>query len=250
MNPVQFPRLFVVAAVATLIIATPSEAQRRRTVRHPTAKVAIAASEVTGTILDNATGKPVVNARVAAGGKSDTTDAQGKFRIRNLTGFGSFTLQVSRSGYATRTVPLTLADKQDVTVRLEPGLTARVRKVDGTTYDYDFDSIRFGFAVVFSGYQGGESDDFCKPDGTAVTLDRSEFKRITGPATLVTHAPCCTTSYPLLKINAELKSGEITDLYFKDACDGYANVDLSGRAHVSGEVMYTLFTDIAEVTFP
>lgn len=250
MKSVRSRRLFVVALALTVLASLPSQAQRRRTVRHPAAKVTVSVSEVTGTVTDSVTGRPVISAHVTAGNRSDTTDSQGKFRLRNVSGFNSLVLEVTRTGYATQSFPLSAEAKQDFTIRLVPGSTVRVRKLDGTTYDLDFDSVRFGFAVPFSTYQAAEYDEFCKTNGTSATIDRSEFRRITGPATLVSYAPCCTNANPLLKVQGELKNGETTELYFKDSCDGYSNIDISGRDHVSAEVVYIVFTDIAEVTFP
>ena len=65
----------------------------------------------------------------------------------------------------------------------------------------------------------------------------------------VMEAACCGT-HEAEKINVELKSGEITDLYFVDTCNGIPSIDLIGRNHATGRLEYTAFTGIAEVVFP
>lgn len=248
MHLTHLRRLLCVALVAACVVAVPSEAaSKRRSVRKTPVQGSFTA-DITGTVLDNVTGQPVVNARVHAGRVSKTTDEAGKFEIKGLAGAGSITLEVTRSGYVTKTEQVTGNGAHDVTIRVDPLPTVAVRKLDGTTVQLDSDSIRFGYPIPFSGYREAEFEDFCKPDGTAVEIDRSQISRFNGPATAAQFAPCCPTE--TLKINITLKTGVTTDVYFVDACNGFPNIDIFGIEHLSGKAEYIAFTQVAEVVFP
>lgn len=250
MHPDFARRILTAALVATVFLAVPSHADRRRAVDPPTAGGKLIAEQISGTVLDEVTGLPVIGARVHAGNRSDTTDSLGKFSLKNVTSYHSlFAVETSRSGYATRIVNLNTGGTQVLTVRVQPAPTVHVRKADNVTYDIDFDSITFGYPVVFSGYNAATFEDFCRANGTAIVVDRSEIHRIVGPATLVTQASCCAARQ-VLKVNVELKSGETTDLFFTDSCLGVSSIDLIARNHVTGKVEYTPFTAISEIVFP
>lgn len=251
MHPDIARRFLTAALVATVFLAVPSHASgRRRSVTPPTAGNKLTADQISGTVLDDVTSQPVVGMRVHVGDRSDATDSAGKFLVKNITGYhGLIIVEATRSGYTTKTLNLTTGGNQVLTIRVQPLPTVHVRKTDNTTFETDFDSIMFGYPVVFIGYNSAPFEEFCKPNGTAVTIDRSEIRRIFGPATLVTQASCCTERQ-VLRINAELKSGETTDLYFVDTCNGIASIDFIGRNHINGKVEYTPFTAIAEIVFP
>jgi hypothetical protein len=248
MHLTQLRRLLCVALVATCIATVPSEAAgKRRSVRKTPAQGQFTA-DITGTVIDNVTGQPVVSARVHAGRISKTTDAAGKFEIKGLAGAGSIEVEVSRSGYATATQQVSSGGAHDLTFRVNPLPTVTVRRLDGSSVQLDYDSVRFGYPIPFSGYREAEFEDFCKPDGTAVEIDRSQISRFNGPATAAQFAPCCATE--TLKINITLKTGETMDVYFVDACNGFPNVDIFGIEHATGKADYTAFTQVQEVVFP
>lgn len=246
MNSVNSFR-FAVAVLALLLTPMSAEAAGKRRavgVNPPPLNATIS-----GTVLDNVTGQPVRSAKVTAGEKSDTTDAAGKYLIRNVVADGSgITVKAERSGYASKTATLTAGGAQTVDFRLDPTPTVTVRTTDGVTRQLDFESIRFGYTLPFAGYVDAEHENFCKPDGTAIEVDKSQMKRLIGPATSVQATACCTQTN-VLRIRLELKSGEATDVHFVDTCQGYA-VDLIGRNHVTGKYEYMRFTDVAEVVFP
>ncbi|HEV7766065.1 MAG TPA: hypothetical protein VGQ76_13760 [Thermoanaerobaculia bacterium] len=252
MHPDFARRVVVTAAlVATVFVVLPSEASgRRRAVAPPTAGGQLTAPEINGTVLDDVTNSPVVGLRVRAGNRTDTTDSAGAFKIKNITSYhGVIVIETLRSGYAPKTQNLTTGGTQTVNIRVQPLPTVRVRKVNNTSFDLDFDSLEFGYPVVFSGYNAATYDEFCKPSGTKVTIDRADIRKITGPATMVGQASCCSERN-VLKVNAELKTGETTDLFFMDTCSGIPSIDLIGRNHVTGKIEYTPFTQVAEITFP
>lgn len=254
MHAIHPRRLLTVVLIATAALATaPSYAQgRRRAAAHPTALGKITSPKISGTVLDDVTGQPVVFVRVRVGDRVDTTDSAGKFEVKNVSGFGgSIVVEAARTGYTAKTVQLTTGGEQVVNLRLLPQPTVRVKKTDNTTLDLDADSIEFGYPVVFSGYNTASFEEFCKPNGTAVTVNRSDIKRVNGAATKVVQAACCGDKQ-VEKINVELKTGEITDLYFVDTCNNgtVTSIDLIGRDHISGKLVYTAFTTISEVVFP
>ena len=243
-------RLLCVALVATCIAAVPAEAAGKRRSVRKTPVTGQLTADISGTILDAATGQPVVAARVEAGESSKQTDSTGKFTLKGVTIVGStINVKVSRSGYTTSTLQLNGGGPHNLSIRLSPLPTVTVRKTDNTTVQLDSDTIRFGYSIPFSGYRDAEFEEFCKADGSPITIDRAQISRITGPATTTRHAPCCG-SVDTVKINVTLKTGENMDVYFVDACNGFPNVELLGRDHTTAKAQYIPFSSIAEVVFP
>lgn len=245
MNPLKSLHWKSAVAIALLVAAVPMDAQKRRAVQHPAPAGPTVEVTVTGTVLDAVTNAPVVFAEVRLGDKSARTDSRGKFSITNKI-HGTAPLTVSRSGYVAGQESIT--GNRDVTLRLQPTPTIRLRMVNGQEYDIDFESAEFGYVPPFGSYVKSESEQFCRPGGTAETISRASIRRITGPAVSESHAPCCPNN-PLLKINATLKSGETTPLYFAESCDGY-RIDFIGRNHTTGSFVFAKFTEIAEIVFP
>lgn len=249
MHLIQLRRLLSVALVATCFAALPSEAaSKRRSVRVSPAPVQLTA-EITGTIRDSVTNEPVVSAKVQVGDNSKLTDNAGKYTLRNVQASGNIVVEISRSGYVTQTQTITSGGNHTLDARLVPLPTVSVRKTDNTTLQLDSDTIRFGYSIPFSGYRDAEFEEFCKADGTTVSIDRSEISRITGPATTVRFTPCCPNA-DTVKVNVTLKNGQTMDAYFVDACNGFPNIELLGRDHKTAKAQYIPFTAIAEIIFP
>ena len=246
----DFHKIFraAVAMLALIVVTVSLHADRRRAVKHNPAPPEIVAT-VSGTVLDSATGQPVRHAEVTIGSKSDRTDSAGKYRIRNVSVFAvTMDVVVERSGYQSKTMAITTSGEHVVDFRLVSLPTVSVKTTDAVTRQIDFETIRFGYTLPFAGYVAAESEDFCKPDGTAIVVDRSEMKKITGPATKADVSACCTEGQ-VLEVRLELKTNEVTDVTFVDSCNGY-NIDLIGRNHTTGEYEYLHFTDITEIVFP
>jgi hypothetical protein len=201
---------------------------------------------ITGTVLDDVTGLPVRNAIVNAT-FSGATDANGKFRLRNVTAFGSVQVKVERTGYVTATKTLKINETPDLTFRMTPTQTVSVRRTNGTTVALDIESVRFGHSALFSGYV--QIHEVCKQDGTHMPLDFTKMSRVTGPGTVVSSGPCCTDA-EIARISLTLKSNETFDMYFIDSCGDTNKPDFSGRDHVSGNFVYIAITNIAEIVFP
>ena len=252
MHPDKLRRLLSLALAASFLVAVPSFASgKRRAAAHPSAGGHITAALISGVVIDNVTGAPVIAARVEGGGDSDITDKDGKFDLKNLESFqGRLDIDVSRSGYTTkRTTYTTSGNQTGVTIRVVPTATVRVRRIDNSTFDLDTESILFGYPIAFSGYRSAEFEEFCHSNGVAATIYANQIKRITGPAVEVNNAACCPNG-PTLKVNVELKTGEKMDMFFVDACNGFSNIDLIGREHVNAKFQYIPFAQIAEVIFP
>ena len=243
----KLPR-FSVLVLLTLLFAIPAAAQKHRAVRKSPPEGQQITLTINGTVLDATTNAPVSSVEVRAGSKLSYSGADGKFRVKDVLGFGSVKVTFERSGYVLKTETITSGGTQDLTFRLTPTPTVRVRKTNNTTFDLDSESVKFGYVLTFGGYAEATFDEFCKPDGSQVTLDRAQMKKITGPATKVAQSNCCENP-ELMKINVQLKTNETFDAVFKDSCFGY-RVDLIGREHVSGNFAYIPFFDIAEVVFP
>jgi hypothetical protein len=245
--------MFTVALIATVAFAIPSYAAgRRRAVSHPSAANKLTSPKISGTVVDDVTGQPVIFATVRVGDRVDITDNAGKYQVKNVSSFGGkIIVEATRSGYATRSQQLTTGGEHVVNLRMQPLPTVRVKKTDNTIIELDADSIEFGYPVLFSGYTAAAFEEFCKPNGTAITVNRTDIRRVNGVATKSVQSACCGTN-EIEKINVELKTGEVTDLYFIDTCNNgtVTSIDLIGRNHTTGRTEYTAFSSISEVIFP
>lgn len=250
MNPVSSRRFLSLFLALCLFSTLSAHAAKRRAVAHPSpAGDLITSALITGVVLDDTTGVPIASARLSIGAKSDVTAADGKFSAKNVSGYGFISVEATRSGYLPASTKLTTSGDHQVTLRMTPTPTVHARKTDGTTYNLDFESLEFGYAVPFSGYRQYQYEEFCK-NGVNVQIDRSEIKQINGPATVVTGAPCCPTK-DVLKVNLELKTGENVDVYFIDSCEaGVTRIDLIARDHTQGQFVYLPFSELSEVVFP
>lgn len=245
MNPLKSLNWKSAVAIVLMIAAVPVFAQKRRAVRHPAPAGPGTSVAITGTVLDAVTNQPVINAEIRLGNRTGHSDRNGKFRVTSVI-HGSATVTAGRSGY-TEAAEQVSGDRE-ITFRLQPTPTVRLRLVNGDVHDIDFESVEFGYVPTFGSYVKGPSEDFCRPGGTPIVLDRSQISRFTGPAVSESHSACCPGS-PVQKINVRLKTGENTALYFADSCSGNT-VDFIGRDHQSGNFVFAKFSNIAEVIFP
>ncbi|HKR65944.1 MAG TPA: hypothetical protein VJZ00_19590 [Thermoanaerobaculia bacterium] len=252
MNPATLRRFFSLALVLVSFAGLSAEpAGKRRAVAHPgPAGDKVTIDLLKGTVIDDVTGAPIPSMRLTIGTKSDVTGPNGTFQAKDVFGYGSIIVEATRSGYVTKTEHLTTSGNQTITLRMTPTPTVRVRKTDNSTVDVDFESLEFGYAVPFSGYTQAPFEEFCK-NGASVKIDRSEIRRITGPATVVEGGATCCPGKSVLRVNVELKSGEKTDVFFLDSCEaGITRIDLIARHHTQGGLQYIPFQEISEVVFP
>ena len=240
------PRWKFVAAALALVLTLPLAAEKRRSVRHPSPGNSINV-KIKGTVLDATTNNPVPFAEITVADQGTFADRLGKFTIQaTVSGIGNVT--VGRSGYNTQTQQVSTAGDHDLTFRLTPKPTVRLRLTNGTTHDIDFETVEFGYVPPFGSYVKSASEDFCRANGEKVTIDRTQMKRITGPAVSEQASACC--AHALAKMNVELKNGTTAVMYFMDTCDAQYSVDFIGRDHATGDFVYAKTTNIAEIVFP
>ncbi|HEX6640474.1 MAG TPA: carboxypeptidase regulatory-like domain-containing protein, partial [Thermoanaerobaculia bacterium] len=141
MHPDYARRLLSAALVATVLFVIPAEAAgRRRAVTPPTAGNLLTADEISGTVIDDVTNQPVASVKVKVGNRTDTTDAEGKFKVKNVASYhGLIVVEASRSGYTTVHQELHESGNQVLALRAHPGPTVHVRKPSGEQFDIDFD---------------------------------------------------------------------------------------------------------------
>lgn len=251
MNHAILRRLPALALLAALFAATASEAAtfKRRAVAHRPLPGQFT-KDVSGTVLDAVTGRPVIAMTVTIGTRSVATNANGQFEIAKAAGAGTMVVEFSRSGYVFHTVSLTAASNGALgNVHIAPTKTATVRRTNGTTLELDMESLKFGYAVPFTGYLADEFDEFCKTtDTTKNTINRSQMAKLTGPAQTVPAGNCCTGNADRMTLT--LKSGEVMEVLFLDTCQERYTVDIIGRDHVTGQFVYLPVREIAEVVFP
>lgn len=248
MNQATLRRISAFALLVTVFAAAPSYA-KRRAVAHRSRPVSFTKT-VSGTVLDAATGQPVISLSVTIGTRLDITDNQGKFQINNAVGAGQMEVHFDRSGYQSRIIRLNPGDSGVLgVVMLTPTPTATLRKTDGTVLQLDVESMKFGYGVPFSGYREDTFDEFCVlADSTKKNIDRLQMAKLTGPAQITPAGGCCTGNAE--KVNLTLKNGEVLDVVFMDTCQEIYKIDVGARNHTTGQFVYTPVRDIAEIVFP
>ncbi len=249
MNPAKSRRNLLAALAAVVLIAVPSHADKRRSVGVRSPGTPFSMEVLSGTVVDAGTGLPVIGATVYGGNRVDVTDANGRFDLKALSGFGSVTLQVERSGYAPFTSQFKPGDATPVALRVTATPTVTIRKTNGENLIVDMESLLFGYPVPFSGYRDSESDDFCTLDGHKLYIHRAQMARLVGPAIMVAGGACCTAG-DAAKMTLTLKSGQTMDVLFTDTCEDRYKVDIGARLHAAGTFVHVPITDIAEVVFP
>src|SRR5438067_8658987 len=242
MTLVSRSRLLVVLVLTTLTAIPMTAATTKRRAVGPLPDVTI-----TGTVTDSTTGQPVRGVEIWNGNKrSQATGDDGKYSI---TLPANRSTQIIAKYFAFQSLSKTIVPTQGLTVdfSLAPNPAVTVKTTNGDTFVLDLGTTQFGYVIVFSGYVRDDNANFCKPDGTAWAPNKSEFKRITGPGTMVNFTPCCASG-PVLTVNVEMKSGEKTAAYFVDSCNTN-EPDLIGRERSTGNFRYLPFKDIAQVDF-
>ncbi len=240
------------AAAAILITLLPLGAQTVR--RHAAAPPSGITVTLTGIISDATNGQPLANAQVstAGGPPSAFTGPDGKYTLKIPKNINT-AVTASQFAFNSSTVPVFGREGATANFSLtpKPVVTVKLTAPDANkkdTYILDIDSSQFAYLIPFSGYARSDNGNFCKDDGTSITPNKKDIKRVIGPATSATVGACCTLG-PVMKATLEMKSGETLTVYFNDSCFGN-EVDFLGREKSSGVYQYFRFTDIAEVDFP
>lgn len=210
-------------------------------------------------IVDAASGRAVVDAEVSSGGRSARTDVNGSFTL--LVPLGRPTsLAIRRTGYEVLVVVITaqpspgavisppIAPAPPAPLALTPRAPATITLTGGVRKLVDDDSIQFGYVLPFASPIATEAANFCRADGTAFSVHRSEIRSLTGPAIGMANKPCCPTGN-IMRVTVLLKTGESSSLFFADSCAGYEIV-IVARERESGAFVYLNVQTIEEVLFP
>ncbi len=216
---------------------------RRRAVAPPVAGPAI---PVIGVVKDASNGLPVQLATASYGDQTAHTNANGEFTLNLPTGSPA-TVSIQHPGFLpfSKAVTAQSGVKVNLAITGQPSVT--IKTTTGTTYIVDIGTSQFAYAMPFSSYVPTDNANFCTPDGSAFTPNKTEFRKIVGPATPSALASCCEGA--VLTANVEMKSGTATPVFFKDSCHG-TEVDFYGREKSTGTYRFLKFTDIAEIDFP
>jgi len=248
-------RRSAIAGAAIVVALFPLAAQsagRHRAVAPPS-NITVT---LNGIITDASNGQPLANAQVSAEGrKSAVTDSTGAYTIK-ITKNLNVAVTADQFAYNPQTTVVFGAEGAHANFALTPKATVTVKltKPQGDpgkekdTYVLDVDSSQFAYLIPFSGYIRSDAGNFCKDDGTSITPDKHDIKRILGPAVPADNAGCCKLG-PVMKAQLELKTGASFPVYFNDSCFGN-EVDFLGREKSSGQYQYFRFADIAEIDFP
>jgi hypothetical protein len=242
--------VFAAILAAALPLAAQQSTIRHRAAAPPTIGPTIT---LTGVISDATNGQPLANARVTAEGhQSAFTDASGVYHIDISSGHNTaVTAEQFAFNPQTRSVLAQSGATLNFALTPKPVVTVKLTSPQGNpakdTYVLDIDSAKFAYLIPFSGYVSGDLGNFCKDDGTTITPDKKDIRRVIGPAVQVDKASCC--KFPIYKATLELKTGETFPVYFNDSCLGN-EVDFLGREKSTGVFQYFRFSDITEVDFP
>ncbi|HXH39411.1 MAG TPA: carboxypeptidase-like regulatory domain-containing protein [Thermoanaerobaculia bacterium] len=234
----------VVLIASTACAQTPQP--RHHAVTPPPAPVGGPTTQVIGVVKDASNGVPVQLATASSGDQSSPTNANGEFFLNLPTGV-PVTVTVLHPGFLPFQKAITpqAGGRYDFALTEQPSVT--VKLTSGVTYIVDIGSAQFAYALPLSSYVTSANENFCKPDGSAFTPTKFEFTKIIGPATESPLPVCCDGG--LLAATAQFKSGETTQVFFKDSCH-FTEIDFGGRDKATGLYRWAKFTDVAEIDFP
>jgi hypothetical protein len=238
-------RISLCILIALAAIPAVAQTPRRRAVS-PAAATG-ATTKVVVTVKDSSNGIPVSSATVTYAGQTPFTNANGQVTLDLPIGKPAV-VSVSHPAYVafTQTITAQAGGTYDLILTEKPSVTIKLKS--GETHVVDIGTAQFANAGLFSTPIRTDNANFCKEDGTEFTPDKSEFKRILGPA-VPENAPQCCQSGNVMSANVEMKSGASLKVFFRDTCSG-ADADFVGREKATGQYQYFRFTDIAEVDFP
>jgi len=239
-------RISACALAALMAIPAVAQTTRHRAVA-PTVQTG-PETQVIITAKDAANGIPVESGAVTYAGKVLNTGPNGQFAINLPVGKPAL-ITIEHPAFLpfSQTVTAQVGGRYDVTLTEKPSVTIKL-KTDIVPRVVDIGTAQFSYAPAFSSNINTDKANFCKEDGTDFMPDKTEFSRITGPATPA-NAPQCCQFGSVLSANAEMKTGANLHVYFKDNCSGN-EIYFVGREKSTGHYQYYKFTDINEIDFP
>jgi hypothetical protein len=237
------------ACALAALMAIPAVAQT--TTRHRAVSPAAPTGPTTQVIItakDASNGIPVESGTVTYAGQVLNTGPNGQFAITLPIGKPSL-IGIEHPAFLpfSQTITAQAGGRYDVTLTGKPSVTIKL-KTDVVPRIVDIGTAQFSNAPAFSSNINTDKANFCKEDGSDFTPDKTEFTRITGPATPA-NAPQCCQFGSVLSANVEMKTAGNFRVYFKDNCSGN-EVYFVGREKSTGHYQYYRFTDINEIDFP
>jgi hypothetical protein len=198
-------------------------------------------------VKDSSNGVPVPSATITYAGQTLTADSKGQVALDLPIGKPAVVVVAHPAFDAfTQTITAQAGGTYDLNLTAKPSVTIKLKS--GETHVVDIGTAQFANVAIFSSPIRTDNANFCKQDGTEFTPDKSEFKRILGPAVPENAAQCCQSG-SVTSTNVEMKSGANLKVYFKDTCSGN-EADFVGREKATGQYQYFRFTDITEIDFP
>jgi hypothetical protein len=196
----------------------------------------------------DAAGVPAENGKLTIGDKTYQLNTFGQLQIALPVGSPT-TFSITHPAFLpfTQTITAQPGGKFDLTLTTKPSVT--IKTVNNETHVVDIGTAQFAYQITFGSSVASDKANFCLPDGSSLTPDKTELSRIVGPVTTVSSTACCPVgSGNVLAANIELKSGVKEQVYFKDSCGNEA--DFLGREKSTGRYYYVRINDIAEIDFP
>lgn len=215
-------------------------------VRKRTSRGEGATAQLTGIVVDEASGVPVFDATVSAARKSVRAGSDGRFQLTGLPA-GSTVVTVSRWGYEDKTQTIDLqrgGNEARITMKSRPSVT--LVKKGGPTYVLDYDGAGIASRGPLSGNVMLSPVDFCLGNGEVRNVEKADIKSFRASANPFDKSKCCPDSSGTV-VTVTLRSGESFDGLVRD-CHYYA-VDFIGRNRADGQAVYVPMAEVDSVVF-
>lgn len=241
-QPIRYALMLLTLLFA--LSATDALAQRHRIVGRSTA----GDSQLTGVVVDAESGQPLSEAKIRIADEIAVSGADGRFTVKGLA-TGSFTMTVEHWAHVPLQEIITIEEGQNSrTVALTPKPLARFVTKAGATHPVDPDSIRFGYAVAFVGWQAFERLELCTPSGDLVTIAVAEMSSVSFPGQRTEASECCSLS-PGTIARVTRKDGAVVEGTIRSSCSGY-EIFAIGRNRETGAFDTIAVLDLERVELP
>jgi hypothetical protein len=215
-------------------------------VRKRTSRFDASTAQVTGVVVDEASGIPVFDAIVSAARKSVRAGADGRFQLSGLPS-GATVFTISRWGYDDKTQTINLqqgANDARITLKSRPNVT--LVKKGGPSYVLDYDAAGIASRGPLSGNVLLEPIDFCLGNGEVRNVEKKDLKSIRASSSAFDKTKCCPDSTGTV-VTVTLRSGESFEGLVRD-CIYYA-VDFIGRNRADGKAVYLPMAEVESAIF-
>lgn len=199
----------------------------------------------TGRVTDSVTGGPAPNVRVDAGGISVLTDANGYFNFTSLPA-GPVTATFTRFGLVDTTRSAQLVKGYNVlNVPMQGKPTMRLTDTLGHVHVLDRETSHFYSIFALLGYQQLDSFNFCRSDGSRVSLYETDLALVTGPGQIVS-ASCCAGNGT--QVTVTTRAADTMTVNFADCT--YYHVVFRGNNRQTGAAETLELDHVQRIEFP